>query len=464
VVETDGLENRYARNGIGGSNPPASAMTKRKRRHLFYSLIFLFILLGSPILGYVYGWRITFSPLNISKVGGIYIKTFPAESTIYLNNEPLKKRRSLLDSGIFINGLTPKNYRISVTAPNFNDWTRNIYVEPAFVAELKYVVLVPANNKLIHKEPVKEFWTIGNRVLIKDTENNLSLESIKILGDIVLGWTDDYSRLLTQDSIKKIYYWNDLKSTTSTNLNILMNKIGSPITNETKLIPDPKNNSNIIIYSPTAISILNTNGQYLTKIANGKNLSRPAISDSFIAWTTWNEKTGTSTLTIYDKFSNAKKEISQSISGKNTKLEYASNGTLGILQSNAILYIKRIDQDIVEKVADDSRDFTFDEDGSMLASLENKSIEIFPLSKDPELKYARFNPPNVSEIKNLKWYYDKRHLLLDYDNRVTFLDTEDNSLENLQKIADTKLYRYDPKSNRFYFLANDLIYSLEFAK
>ena len=26
MVETDGLENRYAGNGIGGSNPPASAL------------------------------------------------------------------------------------------------------------------------------------------------------------------------------------------------------------------------------------------------------------------------------------------------------------------------------------------------------------------------------------------------------------------------------------------------------
>ena len=64
-------------------------MSHSSRRALFYVLLFVFIVLGTGIILFAQGWRMDFPSFRVSKIGGIYVRSYPENADIFLNGKPI---------------------------------------------------------------------------------------------------------------------------------------------------------------------------------------------------------------------------------------------------------------------------------------------------------------------------------------------------------------------------------------
>lgn len=151
------------------------------------------------------------------------------------------------------------------------------------------------------------------------------------------------------------------------------------------------------------------------------------------------------------RFGTANKETgaSSTIPGRTVAMAWGNEDVLGILQENGDLYLSGPDHGAPAVRANDVKSFAFSEDGSHLAALGRHSLEIFELGGK---RYWRFNIPDIEQAANVLWYRDERHLFIQYENRVAFLDFDDRALENLQTVSPSARSSYDKKENALYAL------------
>jgi hypothetical protein len=142
---------------------------------------------------------------------------------------------------------------------------------------------------------------------------------------------------------------------------------------------------------------------------------------------------------------------SSTIPGKNLKAEWLTPNLVGALQTSGELYLfDPADAGSANaiKLADDVKNFAATGDGSMVAALEEKSLEIFTLAD--QSNYYRFNLPDIADAQNIIWYKDRAHLFIVYSDRVVFLDLADANLINLTILAHGTKPQYDPSTNTLY--------------
>lgn len=166
-------------------------MTKKFRLILLLSCLFLFFLSAPLIVLYSQGYRLDLNPPPGGKVltqtGGIFLKVFPRQAEVYLD-EKLVKTTNFLFGSALIENLLPKSYKIRVEKEGYFTWEKTLQVREREVSEAKLVTLIPSkiNFDLLAK-PVKDFWLSpdGKKIIflepeagswslkIYDTEKNL---------------------------------------------------------------------------------------------------------------------------------------------------------------------------------------------------------------------------------------------------------------------------------------------------
>lgn len=119
-------------------------MTRKTRKGLFWLSILIFVLIAPPIILYSTGWRIT-SDFKIARIGGLFIAVPESGTDVYLDGE-LKARTRFLQSGIFIQNLTPGNYSVLVAKEGFWPWIKQLSVEESSVVEAR-ALMVPQEVK-----------------------------------------------------------------------------------------------------------------------------------------------------------------------------------------------------------------------------------------------------------------------------------------------------------------------------
>jgi len=424
-------------------------MTRKFRRIVFYLLTLAFIVFGTGTVLYAQGWRLDFTSFLFNKIGAIYVRSFPAEANIFLDGKPVKSSTGFFQAGTLINDLFPKKYKLSLTFPNFKDWERTITVKPSFVAEAKYAVLVPVKSTLVTAGPLKDFWLLGQEPLVQNATSGLSWQNDPIPGNQVIGWTDDFKSLLTFDNKQGIYYLNDLQDATSTNINTIIRKNGLKLPSKAGFFVDKFSSSQIIVQDPASIGILDLQkGTFATvgTSTTSTTISAPDASQFWMVWASYDKKKDVSTLMLYSKFLGTTRSAG-TVPGLTAKLEWTANNLLGVRQANGEFYIYSLINDSTSHVASDVKDFKFTDDGSMVAALENRSMEVFSLNTSD---YWRFNLPDTAGIKNITWYKDGEHIFVFYGDRTSFLDLGDTLLENFTTISSGQDEAYDPQNNQFY--------------
>lgn len=372
-----------------------------------YFLLVVFLIAGTGLVFYAQGWRLNWKTLTPTRVGGIYIRSFPAEAQITLDGKEIKNRSGLIQTGTFIGNLFPKSYRLTLAMPDFKTIERNVVVKPSLVTELNNLVLVP----------------IGAKIAATSTDNF---------------WpSTDFSPLLKKLKLK---------------------------TASAKTFPDPESSNQIIYQSPLLISIIDIQRSQSVPLesfsaTSTAQIAAAAADRSWIVWSTYNKKERTSGITAYERLFRTRKTLPQAIPGKTVKMERASGSILGFNQDNGEFYLYQPAKNELIHLASDVRDFAFSPDADKVAVLGSRGLEIFSLDNK---NYWRFNLAEAQKISGFLWYKDGEHIFVSYPNKTNFLDLSDAGLQSFLEAAPTGNVRYDPQENILYYLQDKNIFALEF--
>lgn len=117
-------------------------MTKPQRASLFFSISLFFLITAPTLIFYSQGYRIDWTSKKITQTGGLYIKTIPSRTDVYLNSKFSKKTDMIFDSAL-IADLLPDSYHIRIQKEGFISWAKTLEVKPKQVTEVKDVILFP---------------------------------------------------------------------------------------------------------------------------------------------------------------------------------------------------------------------------------------------------------------------------------------------------------------------------------
>jgi hypothetical protein len=414
----------------------------------------LFLVVGTGVTLYAQGWRLDLTTFKPSKVGAIYIRSYPSDAQIFINGKSTQNKSGFLSPGTFISDLFPKSYTITLKEAGYDTWTETAPVTPSMVVQMKYAVLVPDTgiNVATSDTAVQNFFESGGNIIAIDAANSGILwRGKKIATGVIISHSTDLKNFIYQSAAANNVLY-DLTEATTTNLTPILRSIGATPKNITSITIDPYDATRVIVQTPENINAIDlSNSDNVIDIADaprGQVLQPPlAISSSLFAWTQFTAAANTSQIVIYDKFAGNITDNSLVIPGTIKELKWIDGGTLGIIESDGSLYRYNVSAEQLTKIADDVRDFYPMSDGTELAALENQSIEIFSFNTTD---YYRFALPDIASAKSLAWYRDGTHLFVNYPDHVSFLDLEDLALRNFTTVSQGNAFFYDASGNALY--------------
>jgi len=117
-------------------------MEKIWRKILFFSLLFLFLILAPSLLLYSQGIRFDFEKKRFTFTGAIYLRAIPRQAEVFLNGKFIGKTDLILGS-IKIKNLIPKRYLVEVKKEGFSPWKKELEVKEREVTEATGIILFP---------------------------------------------------------------------------------------------------------------------------------------------------------------------------------------------------------------------------------------------------------------------------------------------------------------------------------
>lgn len=432
------------------------AMSKNSRRALFYALLLVFFIAGTAIVLFAQGWRIDLPSLRISKVGGIYVRTYPANVSLFLNGKPIQDQSGFLSPGTLLSGLFPKNYRLAITAPGYRDWHENIAVAPALVANHEYAVLVPANPAIAASGTIARFVVGPSKLIAQNPGGHISLNGTPVGNGTLIAASPQMDALIFRGAGGATFFL-PLPNGSAVNLSIPLARDGVDAENP-RVTLDPLDGRSVFVLTPTKAVFVNAStGISATLAVAPSNESfvpaTAAVSPGDIAWARSMNGTGSSTLVFYDPSSGNLSSTTVATDGSIVSLRWISGNTLGILTDRGNLSLYDIGNATLQHLADDVRSFSATTDGSRIAAVESRSMEIFT-PHDPE-GYYRFNLPDIGNTMAAIWYRDDNHLFVVYSDHVSFLDLADVGLTNFTTVATGTQASYDASTNALFLLSPD---------
>ena len=435
---------------------------------LFYGLVALFFIVGTAVVLYAQGWRLNLATFKTSKVGAIYVRSYPDDAQITLDKKSIDNTSGFLSRGTLISNLFPETYTLALKKAGYDIWTENVSVSPTLVTEMKYAVLVPANStNAASIAETASFFEAGGTIVTENSSDTIARQVIgapsagtsTVIGHgTIISYDDNLTTAVIRSPVG-IYLAYDLANATSTNLSALFTKAGIAAKAIVAITVNPTNSSNVIVQTASHLFTIDLRADTITsfKTATAEQaLESPlALSSSWLAFAEHLNASGTSQIIVYDPFSQNVVDASLSLPGHIKSLQWIRSTELGILQENGELFRYDIPSETLTKVADDVKSFYPTSDGAAIATLESRSVEIFSLTTSD---YYRFNLPEMASVQSLTWYKDGTHLFVAYPDHVSFLDLADLSLRNfitVSAIANGTAATYDTQENSLYLITQE---------
>jgi hypothetical protein len=384
-------------------------MEKKTRTILFVIFVFLFFIISTSILLYTQGYRLDFKNKKLTKTGGLFLKIFPKQASIYLDNKFFKKTDFIFGS-ILIENLLPKKYKVRVEKEGYFPWEKNLEIKENEVTEVKNIILFPKKIKpenLFTK--IENFWVSpGGKIILLEKENLLSFfdpkegikrELLKIEGDsqlLELWFSDDekeiYLKLKAKEEVK----------TFSLNLEEIQPKLKEFI--EEKL---PIENV-AFVKNGKEIYYLTDSG-FLYKADEGLNFKTQINKNQFPI----------------------KKD-------KEYKLAIFENW-LFLKEGDKLFYYNQ-DEDLFEKILDGVLDYKVSENGEKLAIFSSNEIFVLYLKerviqpakqKGEKIFITRFS----EKIGNLFWL-NPDYLIFNVGNKIKVSEVDDRDKFNIYDLGE----------------------------
>jgi len=150
-------------------------MNKNQRTIFFFAMVAIFLIIGPSIIMYSQGYRFDIKKFQFVETGGIYIKAFPEEADLYINDEYINKT-SFFTRDILIQNLLPENYNIRIEKEGYHFWEKNLEIESKKVTEAKYIILFNENIDFdIIENNISSFYPNDNQIIFLNNLNELFL-------------------------------------------------------------------------------------------------------------------------------------------------------------------------------------------------------------------------------------------------------------------------------------------------
>jgi hypothetical protein len=428
-------------------------MPKSLRRRIFYTLIAIFLVLGSGAVLYAQGWRLVPGPagIGLDKVGGIYLRTFPETASVALNGKLYERRPGLFDKGTLFSDLLPGTYRLEASAPGFHSWSQQANVSSSLVTALRSVVLVPTQATTTTSTPVQAIFPAGDTLVMRTSSGLATLSGAAIAGSEIRASSESGSVLLTYATTTRRWFAVDLGRATTTALGQLA---GTP---SFQIVPGDE--TLFLMRHTTGLNLMHLPNGGLTPLATSTVSAAAAVSGR-VFWTRFDPRTHISLLSFYDISARSLALDADSLPGRVTAIVPRDGNNLFALADDGSLYSLSLGQSSRTRLAQNARSMALTESGDALAVLDAQGLQVFfPRNGRPNLS---FEIPDAARAQRLAWYRDNEHLFVIYPDRVAFLDLTDAGLKNFTTAAESGQVEYQPESNILYFLDKNVLYALSF--
>jgi DNA-binding beta-propeller fold protein YncE len=422
-------------------------VNKGTRRVIIYSLFGLFFVLGATTVFYAQGYRFDFGTFAVQKVGAIYVRSFPKNASLVVDGKKIDRGAMFLNSATLVPDLIPKSHMIAIDSPGFIAWKRRVAVGPSLVTEVR-AILLPEKPELIRERAPIKFWALPDTPLIEFLPG-LSYYGYKIPGDFY-GISSDKNQILTKDALKNYYVTNLSPATTTMKSQKLMNIArGAVIFDRTP--------GQFISYNNTVLAFLSIGAAPTTIFTapKGQTVVGTDSSKNLLALITLDNK-NKSWLWLYEKASGNTKNI-DSVPGKTVTLEFSPSGQIAMLQDSGNLYLYDPSTANISTSSSRVKSFLFSGDGTSLAVLSEKKLEIYNDNGNIKLDLAL-----LPDIQKMYWHADNQHLFLQFSDHLGLFDLLDLQPENIQFINNSTENSYDPVSNSLYFEKDGGLYRITF--
>ncbi len=115
-------------------------MNLKVRRIIYITFIIIFLVISPLLISYALGYKYNFVKGRIEKTGVLFIKSYPKNSQIYLNEE-LQKRTTPTQ----LNRLLANNYEIKIVKEGYIPWTKTLPIYPQSTTFIEDVSLFKNN-------------------------------------------------------------------------------------------------------------------------------------------------------------------------------------------------------------------------------------------------------------------------------------------------------------------------------
>ncbi len=151
-------------------------MTQRTRTALFFSLVLLFCVATPALILYSLGYRVDWRERKVAQIGGLYVKTDPANAVISINGKEMKKTDFLFGE-LFIDNLLPGTYAVKIEKEGYKPWQKNLVVQEKQVTEAKNVMLFPSQIAFkALSDSIEQVWASPDMsLLLLQRQRSLSL-------------------------------------------------------------------------------------------------------------------------------------------------------------------------------------------------------------------------------------------------------------------------------------------------
>ncbi len=164
-------------------------MSLNQRRLLFYSFLFLFILVAPFAILYATGRTINWQQLEIHKTGSMVVESVPNNADIFLNN----KRPSLFLQRLFgrvviprtsakLTNLLPGSYVVRLELPGYVAWEEKVKVQPNEVTHIGPIYLFKhAEPTLVTSLEQNAWWNTSpdHSIIFKVNGNEITFINLK---------------------------------------------------------------------------------------------------------------------------------------------------------------------------------------------------------------------------------------------------------------------------------------------
>ena len=141
-------------------------MSKKSRTILFFILTFTFLIVAPIIVFYSEGYRFDFKTGKILETGGFFIKTYPGEANILINDKK-ESKTSNFSRTLLIQNLTPKTYNLKIFKEGYLPWEKNLEIVEKKVSEIDITLFKTKYDKVLNIENILDIYKTNNGFIFK---------------------------------------------------------------------------------------------------------------------------------------------------------------------------------------------------------------------------------------------------------------------------------------------------------